>query len=51
MDKYEQIEKLAQAYALIQDVISECDLEFQTALQIIGDNIANISDQIEGIQL
>lgn len=51
MDKYQQITKLAEAYSLVQEVIAECDLEFHTTLQIIADNIADISDQIEGIEI
>jgi hypothetical protein len=47
MDKYEQIGKLADAYALIQEVVNKCDPEFQVALQSIADNVADMADQIE----
>jgi hypothetical protein len=47
MDKFEQIGKLADAYALIQDVIKKCDPKFHTALQTIADDVADIADQIE----
>jgi hypothetical protein len=48
MDKYEQIGKLAEAHALIQEVINVCDPDFKEDLQYIADNIAGTADQIEG---
>ena len=53
MDKYEQIGKLAQAYALIQEVINVRDAENQDyvdELQDVADTIGNISDDIEGFE-
>lgn len=47
MDKFEQIVKLADAAALIQEVI-RANPQFAGALQDINDNIANIADDIEG---
>lgn len=47
MDKYEQIVKLAEAAALIQNVMNECDPEFADDLQDMADRIANIADEIE----
>jgi hypothetical protein len=47
MDKYEQIGKLAQAAALIQEVINsgECPLTFE--LEEINETIADLADEIE----
>ena len=53
MDKYEQIGKLAEAYALIQEVINVRDVENEDhvdELQDVADIIANISDDIEGFE-
>ncbi len=47
MDKYEQITKLAQAAALIQEVINSNSCAFDDDLQEINDEIANIADEIE----
>jgi UDP-N-acetyl-D-mannosaminuronate dehydrogenase len=47
MDKYEQIVKLAEAAALIQNVIASVNPEFRNELQTIADDIANIADDIE----
>ena len=53
MDKYQQIGKLAEAYALIQEVINVRDAENQDhvdELQDIANTIADISDDIEGFE-
>lgn len=47
MDKYRQIEKLAQAAELIEEVIRTVGKDFQVPLQSICDDIADIADQIE----
>lgn len=47
MVKYEQIYKLAQASALIEEVIRTVGKDFQVPLQSIADDIADIADQIE----
>ncbi len=47
MDKYEQIGKLAEAVALIQEVLNVCDPDFADDLQDITNSLANIADQIE----
>jgi len=47
MDKYQQIIKLAEAAALIQEVLNVCNPDFADDLQDMADNIANIADQIE----
>jgi hypothetical protein len=48
MDKYEQIGKLAEAAALIQEVLNACDSDFADDLQDMTNSLANIADQIEG---
>ena len=47
MDKFEQIVKLADAAALIDQVI-RANPQFANQLQEIADNIANTADEIEG---
>ena len=47
MDKYEQITKLAEAHALIQEVVNACVPELQEQLQNIADDVADFADQIE----
>lgn len=47
MDKYRQIEKLAQASALIEEVIRVVGKDFAVPLQSICDDIADLADQIE----
>ncbi len=47
MDKYQQIIKLAEAHALIQEVVNACVPEFQEQLQNIADDVADFADQIE----
>ncbi len=49
MDKFEQITKLAEAYAIIQYVIRARDAECEIAgeLQNLANNLADISDTIE----
>jgi len=47
MDKYEQIGKLAEAAALIQEVLNVCDPDFADDLQDITNSLASIADQIE----
>ena len=52
MDKYEQITKLAEAYALITEVIngrSEYD-DISAELQDVANTVADISDEIEGVE-
>lgn len=51
MDKYEQITKLAEAYSLITEVISgwETYNSIEVKLQDVANNLADISDEIEGI--
>jgi hypothetical protein len=50
MGKYEQIAKLAQAALLIQEVINSDKCAYDDDLQVINDSIADIADQIEGIE-
>jgi len=53
MDKFEQITKLAQAYFLITEVINgraEYD-DISGELQDVANTVADISDEIEGIQI
>ena len=50
MDKWTQIGKLAQAAMLIQQVMSECDPDIAECLEDMPDRLADISDQIEGIE-
>jgi hypothetical protein len=50
MDKYQQITKLAEAAALIQEVLQCVDPDFADDLQDMADHIANIADAIEGIE-
>ena len=47
MDKYQQIGKLAQATALIEEVIRAVGKDFAVPLQSIADDIADLADQIE----
>ena len=52
MDKYEQITKLAEAYSLITEVINgrtEYD-DISGELQDVANTVADISDEIEGIE-
>ena len=51
MDKFEQIAKLAEAYSLITEVLNACKSEFADNLQDIAVSLADISDQIEGIEV
>jgi hypothetical protein len=50
MNKYQQIEKLAQASMLIQEVINsgECPLTFE--LEEINVTLADLADEIEGVE-
>lgn len=50
MDKYQQIIKLAEAAALIQEVLQVVDPDFADDLQDMADQIANIADAIEGAE-
>jgi uncharacterized LabA/DUF88 family protein len=53
MDKFEQITKLAQAYSLITEVINgreEYD-DIAAELQDVANTVADISDEIEGIEI
>lgn len=50
MDKYQQITKLAEAAALIQEVINSDKCAYDDDLQVINDQIADIADQIEGVE-
>jgi hypothetical protein len=47
MDKYQQIIKLAEAAALIQEVLNVCNPDVADDLQDTANHIANIADQIE----
>lgn len=47
MDKYQQIMKLAEAAALIQEVLRDVTPDFADDLQDMADQIANIADNIE----
>lgn len=47
MDKYQQIGKLAEAAALIEEVIRVVGKDFQVPLQSIADDIADMADQLE----
>lgn len=49
MDKYQQIAKLAEAAALIQEVMGVCDAEFADDLEDMPDRLADIADAIEGV--
>jgi hypothetical protein len=49
MDKFLQIMKLAEAAALIQEVMNSCDPEFKDALEDMPDRLADIADGIEGL--
>jgi len=51
MDKFEQITKLAEAYSLITEVLQVCDPDFADDLQDMAVRLADISDQIEGIEV
>ena len=50
MNKYQQIEKLAQAAMLIQEVLQVCDPDYADDLQDITVSLADIADQIEGFE-
>ena len=50
MDKYEQITKLAEAAALIQEVLQVCDPDYADDLQDMTISLADIADQIEGFE-
>jgi hypothetical protein len=50
MNKYEQITKLAQAAMLIQEVMRVCDQSIAECLEDMPDRLADISDEIEGIE-
>jgi len=47
MDKYEQIGKLAQAAALVQEVLNVCPPEFKIAFEQTVECIADLADQLE----
>jgi len=47
MDKYTQIMKLADAHAIIQEVLRDVNPDFADNLQDIADQVADIADQIE----
>ena len=47
MNKFEQIGKLAQAAALIEEVIRVVGKDFAVPLQSVVDDIADLADQIE----
>lgn len=49
MDKFEQIGKLAQAAALIEEVI-RANPDFADVLEDMPERLANISDDIEGVE-
>ena len=51
MDRFEQITKLAQAAMLIMEVANACDPDYADDLQDMTVSLANISDQIEGIEI
>jgi len=53
MDKFEQITKLAQAYFLITEVINgrETHDSVEVKLQDVANTVADISDEIEGIEV
>ena len=50
MDKFEQIAYLAEAALLIQQVLQECDPDYADDLQDMADRLANIADEIEGVE-
>ncbi len=50
MSKFEQINKLAQAAMLIQEVLLACDPEFADDLQDMTVSLADIADAIEGFE-
>lgn len=47
MDKFEQITKLAQAAALIQEVINSDDCPYTFELEEINETLADLADEIE----
>lgn len=47
MDKYQQIIKLAEAAALIQEVLNVCATDIAECLEDMPDRLADIADQIE----
>ena len=47
MNKYQQIEKLAQASMLIQEVINSGDCPYTFELEEINETIADLADEIE----
>jgi len=47
MNKYQQIEKLAQASMLIQEVINSGECPFTFELEEINVTIADLADEIE----
>lgn len=47
MDKYEQINKMAQASMLIQEVINSGDCPFTFELEEINETLADLADEIE----
>lgn len=49
MDKFEQIGKLAQAAALIEEVI-RANPDFADVLEDMPERLANIADDIEGVE-
>jgi hypothetical protein len=52
MDKFKQITKLAEAYFLITEVINgrETHDNVEVKLQDVANTLADISDEIEGIE-
>jgi len=50
MDKYEQITKLAEAAALIQEVINSGDCPLTFELEEVNVTIADLADEIEGVE-
>ncbi len=47
MDKYQQIMKLAEAAALIQEVMNNCKKTYAEELEDMPDRLADIADEIE----
>jgi hypothetical protein len=50
MDKYEQITKLVEAAALIQEVINSGDCPLTFELEEVNVTIADLADEIEGVE-
>jgi len=47
MNKFEQINKMAQAAMLIQEVINSGDCKYTFQLEEINEMLANLADEIE----